>query len=208
LIGTIQEISPMRDFAAITMTQLIMGFVLFVPGESLSAQPAQLPFRSLDIGLQLAANTNREEIHDYWKSYPAFGGVVETPFYFGLARAGIQVHPFSAISSRAYDYTDTFIYLGWGFPLLRTQYIYWLNAINLGAHFMLFTNPESANNDETEMGIGFTSQLKYGFKPRWSASLSYSYNRIFTWKRINLAYFSGGLNYRMATPEWLRRILE
>ncbi|MFC1618508.1 hypothetical protein ACFL45_01045 [Candidatus Neomarinimicrobiota bacterium] len=198
----------MRGFNAIIPTQLVLGLALFMPGTFLPAQPAQLPFRSLDIGLQLAANTNREDIHHYWNSHPAFGGVVETPFYFGLARAGIQVHPFSAISSGAYDYTDSFIYLGWGFPLVQTRHIYWLNAINLGAHFMLFTNPESTNNDETEMGIGLTSQLKYRFSPRWSVALAYSYNRIFTWKRINLAYFSGGLNYRITTPDWLRSILE
>jgi hypothetical protein len=204
----IQEISPMREFVATTLTHLVLGLALCMPGAPLPAQPAQLPFRSLDIGLQLAANTNREEIHNYWKSYPAFGGVVETPFYVGLARAGIQVHPFSAISSGAFDYTDTFIYLGLGFPLVQTRNICWLNAINLGVHFMLFTNPVSENNDETEMGIGFTSQLKYSFKPRWSVGLAYSYNRIFTWKRIDLAYFSGGLNYRIATPEWLRSFLE
>ena len=198
----------MREFDAITLTHLVLALALFIPGASIPAQPAPLPFQNLDIGLQLAANANREEIHNYWKSYPAFGGVVETPFYIGLARAGILFHPFSAMSSGAYDYTDTFIYLGWGFPLVRTRHIYWLNAINLGAHVMLFTNPESLNNDESEMGLGFTSQLKYRFQTRWSVHLAYSYNRIFTWKRINLAYFSGGLNYQVTTPDWLRSILE
>lgn len=198
----------MLRFGATTLTHFVLGLTLIMPGTPLTAQSAQVPFRSLDIGLHLAANTNREEIHDYWKSNPAFGGVIETPFYIGIAQAGVLVHPFSAVSSGTYDYTDYFIHAGWGLPFVQTRQISWLNAINLGIHFMLFTNPESGNNDESEMGIGFTSQLKYRFRPRWSVALAYNYNRIFTWRRINLAYFSGGLNYWMTTPEWLRSLLE
>jgi hypothetical protein len=204
----IQEISPMHRFDTTTMTHLVLGLALLMPVTALPAQPTQLPFRSLDIGLQLAANTNREELHNYWKSYPALGGMVETPFYAGIARAGVQIHPFAAKSADAFDFTDTFIYIGWGLPFVQTTRVAWVNTLALGAHIMLFTNPESENNKETEMGVGFATQIKYRFRSPWSISLACSYNRMFTWKRINLAYISCSLSYLVDTPEWLRGILE
>ena len=197
----------MRGFLAHSLIPRGLVLALLLAG-SLWARPAQPPFRNLDIGLQLAANTNREEIHRYWRSHPALGVVAETPFYVGLARAGILVHHFSALSSGTYDYTDAFLYIGWGIPFVRTQSVRWVNAIDLGAHVMIFTNPESANNKESEMGIGMTSLLRCRLKSRWSLAIACSYNRMFTWKRVDLAYISGGLNYLIETPAWLRNMLE
>lgn len=198
----------MRKSGAIMLIRIALGLTLLPLEASLPAPPVKTPFHSLDIGLQIATNTNREELHDYWKSYPAFGGLVETPFHIGIARAGILIHPFSAASAKAYDYTDSFVYLGLGIPFIQARHVSWQNAVNLGIHFMLFTNPESQNNDESEMGVGFVSQLKYRFSSHWSITLAYNYNRIYTWKRINLAYFSGSLSYKITTPGWLRNFLE
>jgi hypothetical protein len=184
---------------------LIMASILL--GQHLAAQSSR-PFGRMDVGLQCAVNTNRETLHRYWQAHPSFEIVVVTPFYWGLAQAGIQVHPFSALQTTAFDFTSFFIYLGWGVGLSPAPRIEWRNTLNLGDYVMLFTNPESLNNDESEMGVGFASHIKYRFSPRWSVSLSGSYNLIFTRKRIHLAYVSAGMNYLLETPDWLRNFLE
>ena len=58
----------------------------------LYAQTAK-PFETLDIGLQYIANTNRNELHDYWKPRQGVAGFLVTPFYYGYAQAGVQVLP-------------------------------------------------------------------------------------------------------------------
>jgi hypothetical protein len=203
----ILEISPMRGNTALTPSALILVLASFLLGRNLTAQPPQ-PFSQLDVGFRYSLNTNHEALHRYWNSHPSFEAVAVTPFYFGLAQAGIQVHPFSAIQTTAFDFTSFFIYLGWGAGLPVTQHIEWRNTFNLGNYVMLFTNPESENNDESELCIGFASQIKYRFRPRWSLGLSGSHNLVFTRKRIHLTYVSAGLNYRLETPAWLRTLLE
>jgi hypothetical protein len=201
------EISPMRGHTPITWHAFMLGLASTLVVPALTAQRLQ-PFDSLELSFQVAVNINRQELHDYWRSYPGVSIGATTPFYYGLVQVGIQAHPFTSIDADLYDFSSVFIYLGWGIKLSLLSRISWLNMLRVGNNAMIFLDPHRENNMESELGTGMVSSLSYRFSRSWAICLAGIYNTLYTYKRINLGYLSLGMNYSFSNPEWLREFLE
>lgn len=184
---------------------LLLPLLIFLGG--LYAQTAK-PFETLDIGLQYVANTNRNEFHDYWEPRQGVAGLLVTPFYYGYAQAGVQILPYSGKGGGLPDFTNAFIYLGWGVKWSLASKLDWFNSLNIGNNLMVFAKAERQAITESELGIGFNSCLSYHVNKRWAVCISGFSEIIFTHKRIKLTFISAGLSYSVSTPRFLREFLE
>ena len=173
------------------------------------------PFDSLAIGLQYTANINRNLFHDFYELGKGVEGFVEMPFYHGDIQFAIQVLSYSAREKgKIQDFKGVFTHLKWGKGYTLSYGVRWFSGIGVGLYAFLpgdltLSDPyKVAHFTETELSAGLNSHLRYPISQNWMMRFEVSYNRIFTYKPIDLAYFSTGIGYTFATPKWLKGFLE
>ena len=188
-------------------------------------------FDSLQIGLKYTANINRNIFHDFYEPGKGIEGFVEMPFYYGDIQTAVQVLSYSAkkkglpsspsLRSRVNSakgevqgFHGIFTHLKWGKQYSLPCRMGWFTGIGIGLCAFLPNNPtwsdpyEVAHFTETELSASLNSHLSYPIYQNWTMRLEGSYNRIFTYKQIDLAYFSIGIGYSFATPKWIKVFLE
>ena len=172
-------------------------------------------FDSLEIGFQYIANINRNLFHDFYEPGKGVEGFIEMPFYYGDIQVAIQVLSYSAQEKDSVqDFEGLFTHLKWGKGYTLPYGVRWLAGIGVGLYAFLPDNQtllapsRLAHFTETELSTGFNSYFSYPISKNWAIRLEGSYQRIFTYKPIDLAYFSTGIGYTFATPKWVKAFLE
>jgi len=180
-------------------------------------------FDSLQIGLKYTANINRNIFHDFYEPGKGIEGFVEMPFYYGNIQAAVQIVFYSAkkkvmpsneAKGKVQGFHGIFTHLKWGKQYSLPCRMGWFTGIGIGLCAFLPNKPtwldpyEVAHFTETELSASLNSYLSYPIYQNWTMRFEGSYNRIFTYKPIDLAYFSIGIGYSFATPKWIRVFLE
>ena len=198
-------------FAAQT---LIILCAFFSSTDFVCAQE-QGAFDSLEIGLKYVANINRNLFHDFYQ--PGFGieGFVEAPFYYGTLTAAVQILPYSATQEEnSQDFLGVFTNLKWGKGYALPHRVRWFVGVGMGLYAFVpgdstLSDPyQVAHFTETELAAGLNSHWNYPIAQNWMLRFEGNYHRIFTYKPIDLVYFSTGIGYAFATPKWLKGFLE
>ena len=180
-------------------------------------------FDSLQIGLQYIANINRNSFHDFYEPGKGIEGFVEMPFYYGDMQAAVQILSYSAkkkgmpsneAKGKVQGFHSIFTHLKWGKKYSLPHGVGWFIGIGIGLCAFLTNRPtwsdlyEVTQFTETELSACLNSHLSYPIYQNWTMRFEGSYNRIFTYKQIDLAYFSIGIGYSFATPKWMKNFLE
>ena len=180
-------------------------------------------FDSLQIGLKYTANINRNIFHDFYEPGKGIEGFVEMPFYYGDIQAAVQILSYSAkkkgltlieAKGKVQGFHGIFTHLKWGKQYSLPYGVGWFTGIGIGLCAFLPNKPtwsdpyQVAHFTETELSASLNSHLSYPIYQNWTMRLEGSYNRIFTYKQIDLAYFSIGIGYSFATPKWIKVFLE
>jgi len=180
-------------------------------------------FDSLQIGLKYTANINHNIFHDFYEPGKGIEVFVEMPFYYGDIQAAVQILSYSAkkkglpsskAKGKVQGFHGIFTHLKWGKQYSLPCRMGWFTGIGIGLCAFLPNKPtwldpyEVAHFTETELSASLNSYLSYPIYQNWTMRFEGSYNRIFTYKPIDLAYFSIGIGYSFATPKWIRVFLE
>jgi len=189
--------------------------LIFILQNSFVYAQGSRPFDSLEIGLQYTVNINRNVFHDFYEPGKGIEGFVETPFYYGDIQAAIQVFSHSAKKKdKIQGFQAIFTNMKWGKQYSLPYKVRWFTGIGIGLYAFLPNNPTWSDPynvvhfTETELGAGLNSCLVYTIYQNWTMRLGGSYNRIFTYKPIDLIYLSAGIGYSFGTPKWMQIFLE
>ncbi|MCH8294820.1 hypothetical protein IH992_27360 [Candidatus Poribacteria bacterium] len=190
---------------------LISAFILIFQNGLIYAQGEEA-FDSLEIGWQYVMNINRNRFHDFYQPVKGFEGFAEMPFYYGDIQIAIQALSYSAVNrDRTQDFEGIFTQLKWGKKYRLLYGVRWFTGIGVGFNAFLPRQralPELAHFTETELSVGLNTHFSYPIHKNWTVRISGDYNYIFTYKPIQLAYFSTGIGYSFDTPKWLKGFLE
>jgi hypothetical protein len=202
---------------------ILVGKILIILQSSFVYAHNSQPFDSLEIGLQYTANINSNAFHDFYEPGKGVEGFAEMPFYYGNIQAGIQILSHDAkkkgVSSneakgKIQVFQGVFTNMKWGKQYLLHRKVGWFIGIGVGLYAFLPSSPkwsapyEVAHFTETELGACLNSYLSYAIYSNWTVRFGGSYNRIFTYKQIDLVYFSIGVGYSFASPRWMKVFLE
>jgi hypothetical protein len=204
--GEVIIISAVKTLTAILVVVLQSGLAY--------AQERQ-SFATLEIGLQYTANINRNVFHDFYDSGKGIEGFVAMPFYYGDIQATIQVLSYDAREkSQGQNFECVSTTLKWGKRYSMPDGVRWFTGIGIGLYAFLPGNPtwsvpyKVAHFTETELCGNLNTHLSYPIYENWTMRFEVSYNRIFTYKPIDLVYFSTGISYSFDTPKWMQVFLE
>jgi hypothetical protein len=82
-------------------------------------------------------------------------------------------------------------------------------GFHVGVTEWIFSSEDDSSvRYELEIGSEASVRLAYEFAARWHAVAEASYQRTFTYERIDLAYVSIGLARSFGAPGWIRSVLE
>jgi hypothetical protein len=174
------------------------------------APAARRPFDTITIAVQVVGSTALGSFDDNWD--PGAGGRVElsTPFYTGLAQAGLHVFGHDAIASTASEFGSAYLYLGWMYEWKLPRRLAWAAGARMGVVYMMFddVSTPSSRLTETELGFAVASEWAYTFTSHWSFVLDAEYRKVLTRQPIEYLFAGVGVGRTFSTPRWLREFLE
>ena len=214
-MGVCQRLMFLKKLIIILAVKTLITILVPILQNGLVYAQEKQAFDSLEIGLQYIANINRNVFHDFYEPGKGIEGFVEMPFYYGDITVAIQALSYSAEKkSRVQGFHGVSTNLKWGKQYSLPYRVRWFTGIGVGLYAFLPGNPtwsapyKVAHFTETELCAGLNSHLSYSIYKNWTMRFEGSYNRIFTYKPIDLAYFSVGIGYSFATPKWMKIFLE
>lgn len=166
-------------------------------------------FDTIDFGIQVVSNINREDFHDYWNPQKGINLSAKTPFYFGDVQAGLQVSSFESLKRDVLGFNSFFIFAGWGVTIDFFHRWDWFNGFCVGNELMDFGKSVSKySRFESELALSLNSQVAYHVNEKISVNVNASHKIIYTYNKIRLSFVSLGINYSMDTPAWIQDFLE
>lgn len=170
------------------------------------AQPGE-PFDTVNASLRVSANVNRTRFHDFWEPAAGFELGFDTPFYLGSVEAGIHYNGFTANGPEQPDFRSLFPFFGWGLEAPIGNRLRWYNGLRIGSFLMFFDEVE-VNDDEQEMALALNSRARFRVSTTWSIEAGARYREVFTHRRLRHVFLAVGLTRSIASPGWLRELLE
>ena len=165
------------------------------------AQDSDEVFATIDLGVSIVYNFNRNVLHEYWDVRPGLELHASTPFYFGTARLGVQLMQHAGRGRGAVSFQAQQVYLGWAVPVLRFRRVQWMAGLQIGAMRIVF---DSNADTESEITTGLESRFEVGPFARWSVDLAVRYRRVWTSTRMRQVFFVMGFRRSFGMPGWLR----
>jgi hypothetical protein len=166
-------------------------------------------FDTVDIGLQVITNTNRNDFHRQWASSPGLEGYLLTPFYLGDFHLGVRGVSFESRPADLMDYLSVFVYAGWGLSWALPYNLKGFTGFSIGSDQMWFEREDRPGSKrESEFGLAINTRLSAPLPGRWAVTAGGSYTEIFTHKRIRLVFLSVGVSRTLDLPGWLREFLK
>ncbi len=197
-----------------TRVHIIANAILFsmFMTVSLKAQSDHDVFHTLNIGLNLVVNTNRNIFHQYWQPNTGFELYIGSPFYYGNIQIGFHYLPFSGKRIQQTSFNSLYFYLHWEkeWNFLRSLHCSIGGRIGF---FQMYFDREFPDIDEQlvkeqEFATGLCSSLCYSLSSKWRIYVNGVFLKIYTYKEIRHTYFSIGIRWTFHTPKWLRNFLK
>ncbi len=165
-------------------------------------------FHSIEFAVQLVSPGNKNDLEGFWTPRMGIEALFITPFYWGEIHAGGQVRSFTATDSDYPNYTTIAPFLGWAYSNALSDNFNGYLGLRIGFNRMIFSDISGFPGNESEIAAILSAGVMLPVSSKWSAKLSAYHETIFTYKRINLNYYSIGLGYKLSTPSWLMGFLE
>lgn len=170
---------------------------------------AQDAFDTIQFGLTGGTDVVDTRLHETW----TIPGIAElslvTPFYIGEASIRVTYLP---ASSRSVDVTDFWaLYSGAGLalPFEVSDRVQLSPEFRFGSMYMNFAD-ETVNfrKEESEIFIGGRLALSAAVSNRTNVELSTTLLHTFTNAPITVSTINVGVQYKIETPGWLKRVLQ
>ena len=163
-------------------------------------------FETLAIDLILNTDLNQNRFENYWHQESGFGIQMGTPFYKGIASAGVQGIQYSSRNSMEFE--QYYIYLSWVFPWRIFDRLTLLCGPDIGSSLLIF--PQEDNTflqRENEITCGIHLQMEWLFQHHlaWLAGLQYE--KILTRQAVENTRFHIGISHRIKMPAFLGKLL-
>jgi hypothetical protein len=152
-------------------------------------------------------------LNNYWSSRSGFEANLSAPFYIGRLQTGLIYLPFKKRSENYPDFNSFLFYAQWGYKFdLPFKFIISIDALT-GIYQMVFEESAYVSISqgeiaEREITMGLASTIGYEIISTWNLTLSFSYLRIYTSRKIDLLNISFGLRKTFTSPDWLTDFLE
>ncbi len=151
----------------------------------------------------------KTQLHETW-SIP---GVVElgvsTPFYVGEAKLNATYLPASSRSAEVTDFWAIYAGAGLAFPIPLNDRIKVSPEVRFGSMYMNFADETvDFRKEESEIFVGGRLALSAAVTHRTAVEISTVFHHTFTGIPINVSVINVGLQYRIETPGWLKRVLQ
>jgi len=173
------------------------------------AQDNSDAFTTMKLGIDFVKNSNDNLFHEYWVPGQGLEVYGQMPFYFGQIEGGIHFVPYENRVTVP-EFLSFYYYLAWGESLSFPKHFSWYNGSRIGSYNMKFddTKINETQRSESELCFGLQSKISYLILCDFEVELSAIYLKVFTYKRVELAFISAGLSYHFSTPLWIREIFE
>ncbi len=191
------QLVPRSRLPAIAVTLAFLSPAV----QAACAQDSDEVFATLDLGVSIAYNFNRNVLHEYWDVRPGLELHASTPFYFGTARLGVQLMQHAGRGRGAVSFQTQQVYLGWAVPVLRFHRVQWMAGWQVGGVRMVF---DSNADTESEITTGLESRFEVGPFARWSVDLAARYRMVWTSTRMRQAFLVVGFRRSFGMPGWLQ----
>ena len=172
------------------------------------------PFNFIEISIQLTQNINHNTFYRFYESQNGLKTSITTPFYWGDIQASVQILPFFGLEKDYIDFIGIHQNIKWGNSIHIFEKLRWYNAIGTGYYIFYFSKPLYLSHEifnpgiaESELSMGFLSQLQYSFNNKINLNIETNIDRIFTYKHIDMINISLGISYLFKTPHWMILLL-
>lgn len=170
---------------------------------------AQDAFDSIQFGLTGGTDVVDTQLHETW-SIPGIAELsIATPFYVGEASIRVTYLPASSRSVEVTDFWALYSGAGLAFPIGLNDRVKLAPEFRFGSMYMNFED-ETVNfrKEESEIFIGGRLALSAAVSPRTDIELSTTLLHTFTNSPVTVSAVNVGVQYRIETPGWLKKILQ
>ena len=159
-------------------------------------------------------NVNNNDLQYFYQPKNGLKTSITTPFYWGDIQASVQILPFFCLEKDYIDFIGIHQNIKWGKSIHIFEKLRWYNAIGTGYYIFYFSKPLYSSHEifnpgiaESELSMGFLSQLQYSFNNKINLKIETNIDRIFTYKHIDMINVSMGISYLFKTPDWMILLL-
>ena len=182
--------------------------------DTLNISQVVRPFNFIEISIQLTQNIIPNTFYQFYESQNGLKTSITTPFYWGDIQASVQILPFFGLEKDYIDFIGIHQNIKWGKSIHIFEKLRWYNAIGAGYYIFYFSKPLYLSHEifnpgiaESELSMGFLSQLQYSFNNKINLNIETNIDRIFTYKHIDMINISMGISYLFKTPDWMILLL-
>ena len=186
----------------------------YIYNDTSNISQAAHPFNFIEISIQLTQNINHNTFYRFYESQNGLKTSITTPFYWGDIQASVQILPFFGLEKDYIDFIGIHQNIKWGNSIHIFEKLRWYNAIGTGYYIFYFSKPLYLSDEifnpgiaESELSMGFLSQLQYSFNNKIIWEIETNIDRIFTYKHIDMINVSMGISYLFKNPDWMILLL-
>ena len=196
------------------MKKIIFLCLILLPNKGLIGSVNNNPFEYFSLSIELLKNVNNNDLQYFYQPKNGLKTSITTPFYWGDIQASVQILPFFGLEKDYIDFIGIHQNIKWGKSIHIFEKLRWYNAIGTGYYIFYFSKPLYLSDEifnpgiaESELSMGFLSQLQYSFNNKINLKIETNIDRIFTYKHIDMINVSMGISYLFKTPDWMILLL-
>ena len=196
------------------MKKIIFLCLILFPNKGLIGSVNNNPFEYFSLSIELLKNVNNNDLHYFYQPQNGLKTSITTPFYWGDIQASVQILPFFGLEKDYIDFIGIHPNIKCGTSIHIFEKLRWYNAIGAGYYIFYFSKPLYLSDEifnpgiaESELSMGFLSQLQYSFNNKINLKIETNIDRIFTYKHIDMINVSMGISYLFKTPDWMILLL-
>ena len=196
------------------MKKIIFLYLILFPNKGLIGSVNNNPFEYFSLSIKLLKNVNNNDLHYFYQPKNGLKTSITTPFYWGDIQASVQILPFFGLEKDYIDFIGIHPNIKCGKSIHIFEKLRWYNAIGTGYYIFYFSKPLYLSDEifnpgiaESELSMGFLSQLQYSFNNKINLNVETNIDRIFTYKHIDMINVSMGISYLFKTPDWMILLL-
>ncbi len=191
----------------ITQTVVIVTVTLFPLHQAF----CQSAFDSLRAGIAVSFQTGNDDLLQFWQPAPGPDVFIQTPFYLGAVRGGVETRRFRSFSPQRPDFIYFNYYLQWLLQY-RTSRLSLSAGVLFGMSRWHFNRLKQDDLPvllvEHELNAGGTLQVGYRPAGNWWLQIYGCRQTVFTQHKIQLITWGIAVVRSFRTPEWLVEVLQ
>jgi hypothetical protein len=167
------------------------------------------PYSSLDAGIGVTRVVAPGSLGTDWDASSGVRVDVHTPFHVGELGASVSTMRFDARSTSQPDFRAWLIGIDWRVGIPSPRWIRPRLALTVGDFLTVFDGVEvKGMAKESEVFIGGSVDLEIPIAGATSATIALSGLQVLTSTPIRLGIASAGIAHSIATPRWMRKVIE